>query len=543
MCLGALVDAGVPLEYLRTQLKRLGMAEEYHLRAEFVQRNGQQATKVEVELLSQPNHSHSGSHLPAHHQNHGQGQDGDHSGGNRHDGTAQAEHRHDHHDHRHDSGHDPRHDQGSHQPHSHSHGHDHSYSEHSHHPKELGSEPIDRQKLGRQTGNTAVAKGGEQPASGLPGHAHSHSHSRHLPEIAALILAAGLPERVTQWSLAVFRRLAEAEGAVHGIPPEQVHFHEVGATDAIVDIVGTCLGLDYLNIERLYCSALPIGGGTVWAAHGRLPVPPPAVLKLWELRQVPLYSNGIDKELVTPTGAALVTVLACEFGPPPPLLLQKVGLGAGSKDLSIPNILRLWIGETTGAGSASPTQQGLHPLHASAEVQTLSSSATQIGPGPGSQLAVEGPALETVMVLETQIDDLSPQAIGYVMTVLLSAGALDVFTQSVGMKKSRSGLLLAVICRPDQVDQCEAILFRETTTLGIRRSQQQRTALNRWFEQVDTAHGPVRVKVAGWTRDAITNVQPEYEDCVQLAQQHQIAWREVHRLALQAWYEQAQQLD
>jgi len=161
----------------------------------------------------------------------------------------------------------------------------------------------------------------------------------------------------------VFRQLAIAEGAVHGIPPEQVHFHEVGATDAIVDIVGTCLGLDWLGIDSdaegwplLYCSALPTGGGTVWAAHGRLPVPVPAVLKLWEMRQVPIYSNGIERELVTPTGAAIVTTLARQFGPPPALHLEKVGLGAGTIALPLPNLLRLWVGQ-----AAEPHHSPLPP--------------------------------------------------------------------------------------------------------------------------------------------------------------------------------------
>ena len=177
-------------------------------------------------------------------------------------------------------------------------------------------------------------------------HHHHHTPARHLPEIESMIQQANLPSRVTEWSLDIFRRLAVAEGAVHGVKAEKVHFHEVGATDAIVDIVGTCLGLDYLDIQTLYCSALPTGGGTVWAAHGRLPVPVPAVLKLWESRQVPIYSNKIDKELVTPTGAAIAVTLVKSFGQPPNMVLEKVGLGAGSQDLSIPNILRLWIGES-----------------------------------------------------------------------------------------------------------------------------------------------------------------------------------------------------
>jgi len=169
-------------------------------------------------------------------------------------------------------------------------------------------------------------------------------HHRHLPEIEDRIRGAQLSERARDWSLATFRALAIAESEVHGIPVEQVHFHEVGALDAIVDVVGTCVGLDWLGVEAVFCSALPVGGGYVQCEHGRLPVPVPAVLKLWESRQVPLQDNGIAAELVTPTGAALMVALAASFGGPPPLTLEKIGLGAGHRDLPIPNILRLWVG-------------------------------------------------------------------------------------------------------------------------------------------------------------------------------------------------------
>ncbi|NET51374.1 MAG: DUF111 family protein, partial [Merismopedia sp. SIO2A8] len=179
--------------------------------------------------------------------------------------------------------------------------------------------------------------------------------TRHLPDIEAMIQAAQLSPRAMEWSLAIFRQLAKAEGAVHGIPFDRVHFHEVGAIDAIVDIVGTCIGLDWLQIDAIYCSALPIGGGTIRAAHGRLPVPAPAVLQLLRMGQVPIYSNGIEKELVTPTGAAIATTLATTFGPPPAMTLQNVGLGAGGRDLAIPNILRLWIGD------ANPCHSQFHP--------------------------------------------------------------------------------------------------------------------------------------------------------------------------------------
>ncbi|HAZ45446.1 MAG TPA: nickel pincer cofactor biosynthesis protein LarC [Cyanobacteria bacterium UBA11369] len=411
MCLGALVDAGVPIDYIVEKLSSLGIAHEYELRAESVKHNGQQATKVHVELLD-----------------------------------------HHHHHHHHEG--------------------------------------------------------------------HPHVQGRYLPEIEQMITSAKLPARVEEMSLAVFRKLADAEGAVHGISPEKVHFHEVGATDAIVDIVGTCLGLDWLGIEQLYCSAMPTGGGTVKAAHGVMPVPVPAVLKLWEIRgNVPVYSNGIDKELCTPTGVALATTLATSFGSPPAMTIHRVAKGAGTIQLPIPNILRLWIGET----AHDPRSQAL--------------------PGnaiyPGSQTLPGNPItnLETIAVLETQIDDLSPQAIAYTFDALFDAGALDVFSQPIVMKKSRAGILLTVICYPEKQSACEAVLFQETTTLGIRRSTQQRAILPREIHQVQTPFGEVRVKVA-YNQGSLTNVQPEYEDCAKLAKQHQKSWREIHRLALQSWYNQ-----
>ncbi|MEM7592382.1 MAG: nickel pincer cofactor biosynthesis protein LarC [Cyanobacteria bacterium P01_A01_bin.83] len=392
MCLGALVDCGLPWQYLVDSLKSLGIENEYQLNNSVVMRNGQAATKVNVDLL----------------------------------------HEHHHHDQHH----------------------------------------------------------------------HHHYSARHLPEIENLIKSASLSDRARQWSLEVFQQLAIAEGQVHGIPPQQVHFHEVGATDAIIDIVGTCIGLDWLDIERLYCSPMPTGGGTVKAAHGKLSVPVPAVVKLWQTREVPIYSNGIKKELVTPTGAAIAVSLAQDFGDPPAMKLSKIGLGAGSRDLEIPNILRLWIGEATD----TVTTQPLVKLKQ-----------------------------ETISVLETQVDDLSPQAVAYTLEQLLAAGALDVFTQSIGMKKSRSGILLTVICHPDLAHTCKSIIFRETTTLGIRERTQQRSILNRQIHSVETEYGTVKVKIASWgegEQQQILNVQPEYEDCAILARKHNIPWREISQKAI-----------
>ncbi len=445
MCLAALIDAGVPVDYLLDKLQLLGISGEYHFTTSTVKHHGQAAIHVDVELLAeQHDHNHPHEHDPGHQHDHSE---------------------HGNHDHKHDLGH--QHDHSEHRNHDHKHDHDHQheYSEHGH---QHHSAAIDKEQ-------------------------HYHSPQRNLPVISELIDRANLPPRVTQWSKEVFRQLAIAEGLVHGIAPELVHFHEVGAVDAIVDIVGTCLGLDYLGIEEIYCSPLPTGGGTVKAAHGVMPVPVPAVLQLWQARSVPVYHNGIDLELVTPTGAALVVALAKQFGAAPAMQLQKIGLGAGTKQMVLPNILRLWIGETA-----------------------------------------DNQALEEIWVLETQIDDVNPQIIGYLFDRLLTAGAVDVFTQPVGMKKSRPGILVTAICHLAQINICETILFKETPTLGIRRSKQQRNILPRSIQTVDTIYGQVRVKMATSNLpgdNEIWNIQPEFADCAQLAQQHQVPWQRVYDAA------------
>ena len=338
-------------------------------------------------------------------------------------------------------------------------------------------------------------------------HAHDHHHTaRKLPEIEALIQQAQLPKRAASWSLAVFRRLAEAEAAVHGIPPAQVHFHEVGATDAIVDIVGTCVGLDWLEIDELVCSPLPTGGGTVRCEHGLLPVPVPAVLSMMTSASIPVYSNGIEKELVTPTGCAIAATLAHSFGPPPRLTLQTVGLGAGGRNLALPNILRLWLGTVE-------TQS--HPNHAH-QVKASSPHKT-----------------EAIIELQTQLDDISPQAIAYTFNQLFTVGAVEVFTQAIAMKKNRLGTLLTVLCPQKAAADCETLIFQETTTLGIRRTVQQRSILDRKIVMVNTDYGEIPVKVASCEGKTI-NVQPEFEDCARVARSHNIPFQQVHRHALSA---------
>ncbi|MCC3447424.1 MAG: nickel pincer cofactor biosynthesis protein LarC [Microcoleus sp. PH2017_25_DOB_D_A] len=477
MCLGALVHAGVPLEYLIEKLHLLGISTEYQLRAELVHRNTQQATKFYVDLAAD---------LPLKSNNLAADSALDPS--ETESPTFDARHHH--------------------------HGEEHSHTH------------------------------GEADAE------ISHTHHRHLPEIEQIIVAAKLPPRVEAWSLAVFGKLADAEAAVHGIPPSEVHFHEVGATDALVDIVGTCLGLDWLDIDEFYFSPMPTGGGTVKAAHGRLAVPTPAVMRLWETHRVPVYSNGIDRELCTPTGTAIACTLASAFGPPPPMQVQLIGLGAGSRNLAIPNILRLWIGEKEegrrkkeegrgkkeeGRGKKEEGRGKKEEGRRKKEEGRGEKEVFNQFPMPNSQCPMPH-SQETVCVLETQIDDLNPQAIGYVFDALFLAGALDVFTTPIVMKKSRLGVLLSVICHPEFQDACEAVMFRETTTLGIRRSTQQRTILDREIQKVQTEYGEVQIKVAK-SGETIVNVQPEYEDCAEIARLKNVSWREVHRLALQLWYD------
>jgi pyridinium-3,5-bisthiocarboxylic acid mononucleotide nickel chelatase len=426
MCLGALVDAGVPIDYLTQHLDRLGIATEYKLTSKQMIHNGQQATKAIVTLIN-------------------------------------SESKHSHHN---------------------DHGHNHEHN-----------------------------------------HGHDHTHTRTLPDIETLILGAKLPQQAEKWSLEVFRNLAIAEGAVHGIPPEQVFFHEVGAVDAIVDIVGTCLGMDWLKIDHFYCSALPTGGGTIWAAHGRLPVPVPAVLKLLEKAQVPIFYNRIDRELVTPTGAAIVTTLAHHFGHPPAMTLQKVALGAGTQELPIPNILRLWIGESHAAHTHTAH------THATNQIQPHSHSSHPDHEHAHEHSHEHAEPLETVAHLETQIDDLSPQTIAYTAEKLLQNGALDVFTTAIGMKKSRPGTLINIICRPEETDRLEQILFEETTTIGIRRSLQQRSVLDRSFTTVQVQGQSVNIKIAQ-RNGKVFNRQPEYEDCAAIARHTNQPLKVIQRQAL-----------
>jgi uncharacterized protein (TIGR00299 family) protein len=303
---------------------------------------------------------------------------------------------------------------------------------------------------------------------------------RHLHHIEKMIAGSELPDKVKQNSLAVFRRLAEAEARVHGSTIEKVHFHEVGAVDSISDIVGACFCLHFLGIEEVYGSPVNVGSGTVTTEHGVLPVPTPATADL--LRDLPVYARGPQLELTTPTGAALLSTLARHIGPLPPVRIGVTGFGAGSNDFKEhANVLRAIVAEATGA-----------------------------------------PESTTVSVIEANIDDSTPEVIGYAADRLLNAGALDVTVTPVQMKKGRPGVTLAVIARPEQQEQLAALLFAETSTLGVRIYTAERRVQAREIVDVDTPHGRVRVKVSDSGSFA-----PEYEDCRRLAAERNVPLKQV----------------
>jgi len=322
---------------------------------------------------------------------------------------------------------------------------------------------------------------------------------RHLGDIEALIGGAPLPEPVKQTALRIFRRLGEVEARLHNVSVEKIHFHEVGAVDAILDIVGVCLGFAMLGNPRLICSPLNVGGGRVEAAHGSLPVPAPATAEL--LRGIPVYSSGVEGELVTPTGAALVAELATSFGPMPRMKVEKIGYGAGTKDFpSHPNLARLFVGESTGVAASESGASGD----------------------------------EIVSVIEANVDDMSPQLYGYLAEKALAAGALDVTCTSIQMKKNRPGLLLTVLSRPEACDALADLLFEQTTTIGLRIYEARRIVLEREVVTVETPYGPVRVKVAKRHGKEV-NAAPEFDDCRRLAEERAVPLKQV-MIAAQAAY-------
>jgi uncharacterized protein (TIGR00299 family) protein len=438
MFLGALVDAGVPPELLRETVAALGVGAKLEIST--VMRSGISATKVDVWVDGEkdmPREEYWAKH--------------------------DVEHAHSH-----------AHSHSHHHAHEHSHSHEHSHGEES-----------------RAGAPTDVAHSEHTPHNHEQGHAH-----RGLTEIRKIISGAAISETAKKTSIRIFEALGAAEAKIHSAPIESIHFHEVGAVDAIVDIVCAAVGAEALGAEEFVCSPLNVGGGSVKCAHGAFPVPAPATVEL--LKDAPAYSSGVQAELVTPTGAAIAATLANRFGAFPEMKIEKSAYGAGSRDFpGHPNVLRIVIGEALSSRTAKTTS-------------------------------------ETISVLEANLDDLNPQVFGYVMDRLLDEGALDVFGVPVQMKKNRPGTLLTVLCKPPDAEKLMKVLFAETTTLGVRRREESRQTLARRWENVRTEWGEVRIKIASMN-GTVTNYAPEYEDCRRIAAEHHVPLKTVMQEAARAY--------
>jgi hypothetical protein len=356
----------------------------------------------------------------------------------------------------------------------HSHEHGHSHHDHAHHEHEHRHEE-------------------HHPP------AHTHAPHRSLSAIVEIIRRATLTESVKDRSIRAFQMLGEVEAAIHSVPVEEVHFHEVGAVDTIIDIVCAAAGAEALGVDRWLASPLNVGSGTVVCQHGTLPVPAPATLAL--LADAPVYAAGEPMERVTPTGAALLRMLDVKYATLPAMRILKTGYGAGGREThGQPNLLRLLVGEEA------------------------SDAAT-----------------ESIAIIETVIDDCNPQLLAYVSEKLLEAGAWDVYRTAVQMKKGRSGVQMTVLCRPDLVSALQELLFRETTTIGLRWRIENKVALAREFVQVETGWGKVRIKIARLNSGAIANAQPEFEDCRKIAAEHSVALKQVTDAAMRAYAEVEQE--
>jgi uncharacterized protein (TIGR00299 family) protein len=463
MLLGALVDAGVPLDTLAATAEALNLGA--RLEARKVLRGGLTGTKVDVLVPdSAPDSAatHSGAHTHSHSHTHTHTHDGE---------TLTHEHTHAH-SHTHSEAHDharaPEHQHDRKQPHEHQNEHTHS-------------------------------------REGMGDHIRTHEHNEHrsLSTIFGIIAAAPLSDVVKKNARRAFQLLGEAEAGIHSIPVERVHFHEVGAIDTIIDIVCAAAGAEHLAIDRWFASPLNVGSGTVVAAHGTLPVPAPATLSL--LAGAPMYSAGPPLERVTPTGAAILRMLDVTYGTLPAMRTRSTGYGAGGRDTpGEPNLLRILVGEDG------------------------------VGEGPATE-TTGGPGTEPIAILETVVDDSTPQLLAYVSEQLLQAGAWDVYRTPVQMKKGRSGVQITVLCHPDRLAALRDLLFRETTTIGVHWRIEHKLALPREFAEVATPWGPVRIKIARNAAGAVSNASPEYEDCRRIAEQHSIPLKQVMLEAIGAW--------
>jgi uncharacterized protein (TIGR00299 family) protein len=431
MFLGALLDAGVDAQVFHDAVSTLGL--DASLKIERVDRSGISSTKVHVlEGGSLAEGSHTGKNELTHSHDHFQDQRSGESTSQQHHPKTQ---------HQHKTGHS----------HSHTGEHTHSHEQH-----------------------------------------HAHVHGRSLGVIRELIQSAKLAEPVKRMAVHTFELLGASEAKIHNVGIEKIHFHEVGAVDAIVDIVAASAGIHALNIQRWHCSPLNVGGGMVDCAHGRFPVPAPATADL--LRGFPTYSAHVQQELVTPTGAAIIRALSPTFGPQPSMQIEQIGYGAGSRDpKGFPNVLRLSIGETGDTTHAS------------------------------------------VAILETAIDDLSPQILAYVTEKAFTLGALDVMSTAVQMKKGRMGTLITILADDAKAHVLEELLLRETSTLGVRIHHERRSCLDRTHTTVSTLYGDIRIKV-GSRAGEVYNAAPEFEDCRDAAMRHSVPVKQVQQAAVAAYF-------
>lgn len=330
-----------------------------------------------------------------------------------------------------------------------------------------------------------------------------HAH-RHLPHIEKIINDSRLSEKVKKRAMAIFTKLAEAEAKVHGIEIEKVHFHEVGAMDAIIDVVGACIGFEMLGVEKFACSKIHVGSGFVEMAHGKFPVPPPAVAEL--LRGFPVYSTEIEGELTTPTGAAIIATLCDEFGQIPEMRIEKTAYGAGTRDYKdFPNVLRLILGEVKSRKSKveSPNTSDHRP-----------------------------PTTDHLFLIETNLDDVSPQILGFVMERAFEIGALDCWFTPIQMKKNRPATMVSILCAEEEKENLLELLYTETTTLGVRIRGVERNCLPREIIKIETEFGEVDVKIARFG-EKIVNVKPEYEQIREIAVKSNKTLREIEREVLE----------
>lgn len=476
MTLGALLDCGVPLDRLREGLASLPV-EGWRIDAEPVLRGGIHALDVSISLHDQTDEDE------LHHaQQHA------------------LEHAHSHAEHSHEAHHHHEHEHHAHEAHSHE-GHVHSHDDGDVPPHEYSS-----------GGENGVAKHAHD-------HAHPHVHGRSMAEIRAIIEASGLSERVKRDSLAIFWSIAKVEAKMHHSTPDEIHFHEIGGVDSLLDICGAAWCLEYLGVDEVHCSAMPMSTGYVDCAHGRMPVPAPATMEL--LKGVPFFPTPIRGEMITPTGAGIVKTLSKTFGAPPAFTPRHVGFGAGKKQFADrPNLLRVVIAEEVVIAEK---------LEASAYMSThVAGESTD---------AIENAGLEwrTLSLVETNIDDMNPELFDHVVARLFEAGAVDAWLSPAQMKKNRPGSTLSVLCAPQQCDVMVSLVLRETTTLGVRVSSVRRGALHRASRSLETHWGTVRVKVVGWAEENLRRAAPEYDDVKRLANEHDVPAREVYAAALAAW--------